>query len=399
MVARIIAGFGIGILTCVIPLYQSEVSSPETRGFMVSMTGICFAIGYMLSAWLGYGVYFISAGGSTSSFPWRFPMAFQGAPALLLLVGSKLLPFSPRWLMQQGRFKEAQTVLRRLHAIGDAKEHEQADKEFYQLRKQVEYDREVQMHISTLEIFRTAPNRKRCLVAVIMMFFNMFTGSLLIANYAVIIFTNLGLSGSTPLLLLALWVSISLFGNTFTALFIDKWGRRGFMLVGVAGILISLVCECALQARYVGTDNKSGQKAAVFFIYFFIVFWSGCMDASQFLYLNEIFPTHIRSQGTALGMTAWYSAQIIILVAGPVGLTQIGWKFLLVLIIPTTIYWFLIYFLFPETRQKSLEDINEAFGDITVVHYHGTSEAEEQEITEAVRTGGVSEVTVEPKTA
>lgn len=59
MVARIIAGLGIGILTCVIPMYQSEVSTPETRGFMVSLTGVMFAIGYMLSAWIGYGVYFI----------------------------------------------------------------------------------------------------------------------------------------------------------------------------------------------------------------------------------------------------------------------------------------------------------------------------------------------------
>lgn len=384
IIARIVAGLGIGILTSVIPMYQAEVSTPETRGFMVSMTGVCFAIGYMLSAWLGYGVYFISASGSKSSFPWRFPLAFQGAPALLLLAGSKLLPFSPRWLMQQGRYEEAHDVLKRLHAQKGEEVHAQAEKEFYQLKRQVEYDREVQQNISTFEVIKTPSNRKRCLVAIIMMFFNMFTGVLLIANYAVIIFTSLGLGGSTPLLLLSLWVSLSLFGNIFTALFIDKWGRRGFMLTGIAGILVSLVCECALQAKFMGTTNKSGQRAAVFFIYLFIVFWSSCMDASQFLYLSEIFPTAIRSQGTAVGMCAWYSAQIIILVAGPIALAKISWKFLLVMIIPTAIYWFLIYFLFPETRQKSLEDINEAFGDVTVVHYKDATAAEEQEYYKAI---------------
>lgn len=115
------------------------------------------------------------------------------------------------------------------------------------------------------------------------------------------------------------------------------------------------------------------------------------MDASQFLYLSEIFPTQIRGQGTAVGMCAWYTGQIIILVAGPIGLTNIGWKFLLVMVVPTGIYWFLVFFLFPETRQKSLEDINEAFGEVTVVHYAGATAEEEQEYYEVIGKGHVEE--------
>ena len=218
----------------------------------------------------GYGVYFISANGSTSSFPWRFPLAFQAAPALVLLAGSKMLPFSPRWLMQQGRYDEAHAVLKRLHTRKGEEMHEQAEKEFYQLKRQVIYDHETQANMSTFEVFKGAPNRKRCMIACIMMFFNMFTGVLLIANYAVIMFTNLGLSGSTPLLLLAVWVSISLFGNIFTALYIDKFGRRAFMLTGIGGIFVSLLCETVLQAVYNGTNNQAGQRAAIFFIYLFI---------------------------------------------------------------------------------------------------------------------------------
>lgn len=346
----------------------------------------------MLTDWLyvpGYGVYFITASGSTSTFPWRFPLAFQGFPALLLLIGSKLLPFSPRWLMTKGRHDEAHEVLKRLHARKQRANsthttsqdaiHAQADIEFHQLRKQVELDQQLASTTSTpiLDLFKTPANRKRCLIAIVMMAGNMFTGVLLIANYAVLIFTNLGLSGSTPLLLLSIWVSISLFGNTFTALFIDKWGRRPFMLVGIGGILVSLICECALQAIYVDsttaltTPNKPGQRAAVFFIYLFIVFWSSCMDASQFLYLSEIFPTHLRPQGTAVGMCAWYTAQIIILVAGPIGLTNVGWRFLLVLIVPTACYWGVVYTWFPETRMRSLEEVQGCFGERVAVRCFG----------------------------
>lgn len=62
IVARIVAGYGIGILTCSIPMYQAEVATPETRGFMVSMTGVMFAIGYMLSAWIGTTFSFATTG-------------------------------------------------------------------------------------------------------------------------------------------------------------------------------------------------------------------------------------------------------------------------------------------------------------------------------------------------
>jgi MFS family permease len=82
------------------------------------------------------------------------------------------------------------------------------------------------------------------------------------------------------------------------------------------------------------------------------------LDASQFVYLSEIFPTSIRSQGVGLGMIGMYFASIILLVAGPIALEEITWKFFLVLIIPTFFHLLNVYFFFPETKQRSLEDIN-----------------------------------------
>jgi MFS family permease len=207
---------------------------------------------------------------------------------------------------------------------------------------------------------------------------------LIIANYAVILFTQLGLSGYMPLLLLGVWVSASFPGNVFTALCVDRFGRRRFLLIGISGILVALICECALEAVYVGTTNKAGQRAAIFFIYFFILFWSSFIDATQYLYLSEIFPTHIRAQGVAVGMFNLFAASIVILVAGPIALTTIGYKFYFVLIIPTALYLVAIYFLFPETMQRSLEDINQQFGEKVALHYYGATAEEEQEYQKAI---------------
>ena len=89
-----------------------------------------------------------------------------------------------------------------------------------------------------------------------------------------------------PLLLTSLWVTSTFPGNIFCAFFVEKLGRRTFLLIGLTGILVSLICETALQANVLGTNNRAGQNAAIFFIFLFITpFWSTFMDACQFLYV------------------------------------------------------------------------------------------------------------------
>lgn len=192
-----------------------------------------------------------------------------------------------------------------------------------------------------------------------------------------------------PLLLSALWVTATFPGNVFTSLMIDRLGRRTFMLIGLAGVTVANIFEAALQAEYLGGSNKAGQRAAVFFIFLFALLWSSFLDASQFLYISEIFPMHIRAEGMALGMSGLYLADIVVLVAGPIALDQIKWKFFLVFIIPTCALWLCVYFFFPETKQRSLEDINAAFGENVAVHYFGATNEEQEEYLNAIAAGKV----------
>lgn len=211
---------------------------------------------------------------------------------------------------------------------------------------------------------------------------------LIIANYGVLLYASLGMKTFMPLLLSALWVTASFPGNVFTAFFVDRLGRRFFLLTGLSGILFTLIMECWTQAVYLGTDNAAGQKAAVFFLFLFIFFWSTFIDATQFLYLAEIFPTHTRSQGMALGMSGSFIATIILLLAGPVALEVIKWKFFFVLIFPTALHLAGVYFLYPETKQRSLEDINAAFGEKVAVHFYGATEEDEEMYAKAIEERG-----------
>lgn len=90
---RFISGLGVGMMLVLIPLYQTEVSPPHSRGLMVGIHGICITYGYCSSSWVGFAFYFVNADGAQ----WRLPLAIQAIPPLLLSTGVLLLPESPRW--------------------------------------------------------------------------------------------------------------------------------------------------------------------------------------------------------------------------------------------------------------------------------------------------------------
>ncbi|KAK3081688.1 hypothetical protein LTS18_003870 [Coniosporium uncinatum] len=378
LVGRVIAGIGAGILACCVPQYQSEVSTAETRGAMVCVTGVMYAVGYSLAGWLGYACAFFPADSPSSTFSWRFPLAFQCLSPIILLAGSKLIPFSPRWLLSQGRREEAFEIVRRLHKSKDDPDEITAREEFYLMEKQYEADRELSR--GRFELFKTAANRKRALVAFLLMWGDQFLGIFVMTNYGVLIYASLGLQGSVPLLLNAVWTTFTIFGNVGTALFLDRLGRRKALLTGACGCVVSLIFLAALTAQFLGTSNTAGLNAAVFFIFFYIFWWCFFVDATQYVYVAEIFPNHLRSQGVALGLSSFYLASEITLVGAPVALNAIGWKFYLVLIIPSLFYIASIYFLFPETKGRTLEEIGALFGEEVASTWYGISEEEKQRI-------------------
>ncbi len=102
-VGRFIFGTGIGMLAMVVPLYISELAPPNIRGALVALQQLSITLGIMLSFWLNYGTQYIGGtGDGQSQAAWRIPLAMQCLPSLILAVGTFFLPYSPRWLVNQG---------------------------------------------------------------------------------------------------------------------------------------------------------------------------------------------------------------------------------------------------------------------------------------------------------
>lgn len=136
---RFVCGLGIGILVTVCPMYLSEMSSAFRRGWLVGHHAIFLVFGYMLSGWVGFACYYAEGIGS---FGWRFPLALQCLPPLVLLIGSPWLPRSPRWLISKGKHEEAKVVLERLRQSPDDPDNLVAKEEYYQTAEQIRLESE-----------------------------------------------------------------------------------------------------------------------------------------------------------------------------------------------------------------------------------------------------------------
>lgn len=220
IIVRIIQGTGLGALATLVPIYLAEASTPSKRGMLTGLHGFFLVSGYNTSAWVGFGCFF----SDNLTFGWRGPIAFTCIPPLVLLVGCYWVPESPRWLIAQHRIPEAWFILRKLHHDPNDTDEVAAHEEFYQMKKQIEF--EAQNSSGYLAIFRTPSYRKRAFLSCFVQYAANATGGLVINYYSVIIYTNLGLTGYLPLLMYCIYTLIGALGNLFSLLTIDKTGRR-----------------------------------------------------------------------------------------------------------------------------------------------------------------------------
>ena len=112
VVARLIGGVGIGMLSMVAPLYISEISPPEIRGTLLVFEQWSIVFGIVVAYYITYGTRYIAG-----EWAWRLPFLLQLAPGLVLGAGILFLPFSPRWLASKGRDQEALHSLARLRQL------------------------------------------------------------------------------------------------------------------------------------------------------------------------------------------------------------------------------------------------------------------------------------------
>ncbi|CEL11116.1 Putative MFS sugar transporter [Aspergillus calidoustus] len=402
---RAVAGFAVGMLTMVVPLYISEVSIPEIRGGLVVVQQLSVTLGILISYWIDYGSNYIGGsrcapdvpyadgtsfnpytdvppGGCTgqSNISWRLPLGLQIAPAVILGVGMIFFPDSPRWLLMKERDDEALSALSRLRR--QARDSLPLQNEYLEIRASImlenTFAREhfpnlsgVKLHAAQYLSFLTTWSRfKRLTIGCCVMFFQQFMGCNAIIYYAPTIFSQLGLDGNTTSLLATGVYGIVNCLSTLPALFfIDKVGRRVLLMAGATGTCISLVIVGAIVGAYGSSlvDNKSAGWAGIAFIYIYDINFSYSFAPIGWVLPSEIFNLSIRSKAISITTSATWMCNFIIGLVTPDMLESITWGTYIFFAAFCLIALAFTFFFIPETRGKTLEDMDLIFGD-TAAH-------------------------------
>ncbi|KAJ7195653.1 general substrate transporter [Mycena pura] len=375
IVGRMIAGLAIGwrlnsqLRTLakshpVVPLYQSEISPPNLRGFLTGLTQFMIAMGFLVANWVGYGCQFIRNDGQ-----WRVALAIQILPAALLFLGMFILPFSPRWLVDQGRHDEARAVVQLLH--GDEHNQEFVDLEFAEMLEQIRYEKE---NYSTKfsDLWSTKPMMRRTLTGMAIQICTQFTGINVASYYQPTLYAALGLSG--PKVLMITGINGAL-GAVVILIFIyfilDRVGRKPPLILGALGMAVSLAIEAAINAKWGGVNstNHAAQTAGVAFIIIFTSFFFGIsFGPISWVYQSEIFPMRIRAIGTAVCTCANWACNVLISQVSPLGMSRLQYRFYILFVCTNIANALIVFFFFPETKGKSLEEMDAVFGDQVIPH-------------------------------
>ncbi|KAH9904300.1 low-affinity glucose transporter HXT3 [Xylariomycetidae sp. FL2044] len=406
---RAVAGLAVGMLTMIVPMYMSEVSTPAIRGTLVVLQQLSITLGILVSYWLEYGTQYIGGtrcapdipySGGTPEAPsfnpyadvgpdgctgqsqaaWRVPFAIQIFPAVVLGIGMIFYPESPRfYLMRHNEIKAltALAKLRRVHPDTDSLRHE-----FLAIKAEVMFDESVardkfpgktgvSLYMAQYaSLFSTWPSFKRLFIGCAVMFFQQFIGCNAIIYYAPTIFTQLGLSGHTSGLLATGVYGIVNTLSTLPALFlIDKVGRRPLLMSGAAGTFISLVVVGGIIGGYGSSlsSQKSAGYAGMAFIYIYDINFSYSFAPIGWVYPSEIFNLGNRSKAMAITTSATWMCNFIIGLVTPDMLETLQWGTYIFFAAFALIAFVFTYFFIPETKGKSLEDMDQVFGD-TAAH-------------------------------
>jgi len=337
---RFIGGLGVGASSVTAPIYISEISPAAKRGRLVALFQFNIVFGILISYFSNYLI------GYTGENAWRLMLGIQAIPSLFFLVLLRFIPESPRWLiLHKGKMAEAARIL-------EIMSPSTYEKDLAAIRQGGDVDREEADPAPLLSKKYRVPVTLAVLFAV----FNQVSGINAIIYYAPRIFEMTGLGKHSSLLST---VGIGAVNFLFTLLamnLIDRFGRKRLMLIGSAGLILSL--GCVSYAFF--TRDFSGNLVTLWLL-IYIAFFAFSQGAVIWVFISEIFPNQVRAKGQTLGSFTHWAMAALITFSFPYLAEKLGGSYIFAFFaIMMCIQLLFVWKKMPETKGRSLEQLEGA---------------------------------------
>lgn len=339
--ARLFGGLAVGAASVLSPMYVAEVAPPKNRGMLVAIYQLAIVLGILCSYTINYGLHNIDNN-------WRWMFATGIIPSVIFFVGLFFIPESPRWLFKAGRKDESVKILTRIGGESLAKV------EILEIAESLKGN---SSSVSIGELFKPSA-RKVMIVGFLLAVLVQISGINTIVDYAPKILLAAGVEINNALLQTSL-VGLINFIFTFVAiLFIDKAGRRSLYLIGSMGMVITLLMLA------VSFYLKMEGIFTLICILMFIAFFASCIGPVFWTLVSEIFPNRIRGKALAFASFTQWIFNFLVVLLFPHFLASVGGaKTFLFLALMSLLQWFFTWRYVPETKGKSLEEIERMWGE------------------------------------
>ncbi|KAH3671901.1 hypothetical protein OGAPHI_000087 [Ogataea philodendri] len=296
-VGRLISGFGVGMISAIIPLYQAEVSPKWIRGSVVSLYQWAITWGLLVSSAITQATHSIN-----DARCYRIPIGLQLIWGVFLAVGMYSLPESPRFYVKKDRLDDA------LHSLSRFRRLEINDKSLIEELIEIKASHDYEMSFgktSILDCFRSSPSRanqlRRMMIGMVLQALQQCSGINFIFYYGVNFFVHAGVANSYLISFVTYTVNV-----VFTIpgiFFVEIWGRRPLLIVGAAGMTVS---NFVIGIVGITTDSIIANKIMVAFVCLFIAFFASTWGPLAWVVVGEMYSLSIRQKAVSItAATNW----------------------------------------------------------------------------------------------
>ncbi|KAI9041291.1 galactose-proton symport [Aspergillus affinis] len=362
LVTRLLLGLGMGLKASTIPVFCAENCPAIIRGGLVMSWQLWTAFGIFLGTSANLAVK------DTGDISWRLQLGSAFIPAVPLLIGVYFCPESPRWFIKNGKMRQAYQSLCRLRNT-----KLQAARDLYYINAQIKIEQEIAgqgTYIKRfIELFTIPRVRRATLASFVVMIAQQMCGINIVAFYSSTIFQEAGASVTGALF--ASWgFGLVNFLFAFPAIFtIDTYGRRTLLLFTFPQMAWTLLA--AGFCFYIPRDSTAHIACIALFVFLFAAFYSPGEGPVPYAYSAEVFPLSHREVGMSWAVAVCLSWAAVLSITFPRmlhAMTPTGaFGFYAALNMTALV---MIFLWVPETKQRTLEELDYIFAVPTRVHIH-----------------------------
>ncbi|RGP80680.1 lactose permease [Fusarium longipes] len=357
--ARFLLSFFSTINGVAAPMLLVEIAPPLHRATVAGVYNTLYYMGSIIATFTLYGANHHLSG----NIKWRLPLWLQILCPGIVLLGSWMLPESPRWQVSQGKVEEAREFIIKHHANGDA-DHPIVEIEMQEIQESlVEVQGRSKWACFDLRsLYKSRPRRYRLMLVIAMSWFGQFSGNNVSSYYLPMMVENVGITSTNIVLLLNAFYALSgWIAATIGARLHDVVGRRKMLMSSCLAMSIALAIVAATAAEYERSGSKPSSSASIAFIFIFGVVFAVGFTPMQPIYPAEVLANDMRANGMMVFMITSGCAGFVNTFAAPVAMKKIRYWFYVFFVFWDLFEFTFIYFFFVETKGRTLEELSAVF--------------------------------------